>query len=378
MIVKQKEHQVWLDVLRIIAISLMVLAHACDPYVGQFETSKSAFLSGVLTGSFTRACVPLFVMITGVLLLPVNMRMKEFYKKRIGRIIRPLVFWSVVTPLLFHSYFTYIYPNTLNPAIDLANHTLSASVSKILLSVINFNYDTIPLWYLYMLIGLYMVIPIFAVWAEQATKREFKLFLSLWTASLFLPYVVILAPLLGYQGNYGSMAILGKSFWNDYGTFYYFSGFIGYILLGHYLTKYPLSWSLKKTMLIGIPTFLLGYTITSAGFLMMQEYFPGNYQYLEIIWYFTGVNVAMMVIPVFLIVQKMSIKPFPLLKKAASLMFGVYLVHFILIQAAYDVVVQTPIHPFLQIVSIGLLAFISSYAIAWLLQQWSVTRRFIS
>ena len=44
--------------------------------------------------------------------------------------------------------------------------------------------------------------------------------------------------------------------------------------------------------------------LPSAGYLVMQEYFPGNYAYLEIVWLFGGINVFMMTFPVFVIVQK--------------------------------------------------------------------------
>lgn len=41
---------------------------------------------------------------------------------------------------------------------------------------------------------------------------------------------------------------------------------------------------LEKTLAIGIPMFVTGYAITFGGYLIMQEYFPGNYAYLEIVW----------------------------------------------------------------------------------------------
>lgn len=79
---------------------------------------------------------------------------------------------------------------------------------------------------------------------------------------------------------------------------YYVSGFIGYLILAHYLVKYPLQWSWRKTLAIGIPMFVTGYAITFGGYLIMQEYFPGNYAYLEIVWLFGGINVFMMTFPV--------------------------------------------------------------------------------
>lgn len=55
---------------------------------------------------------------------------------------------------------------------------------------------------------------------------------------------------------------------------------------------------LEKTLAIGIPMFMAGYAITFGGYLIMQEYFPGNYAYLEIVWLFGGINVFMMTFPV--------------------------------------------------------------------------------
>ena len=70
---------------------------------------------------------------------------------------------------------------------------------------------------------------------------------------------------------------------------------------------------LEKTLAIGIPMFVTGYAITFGGYLIMQEYFPGNYAYLEIVWLFGGINVFMMTFPVFVCIQKLKIPSSPVL-----------------------------------------------------------------
>lgn len=60
---------------------LVVFAHCCDPFVARFDTDRPTFLQGCALGSAVRCCVPLFVMMTGVLLFPVRNGMSEFYKK---------------------------------------------------------------------------------------------------------------------------------------------------------------------------------------------------------------------------------------------------------------------------------------------------------
>ena len=67
---KKKENIGWIDLLRITACFLVVFAHCCDPFVARFDTDRNTFLQGCALGSAVRSCVPLFVMMTGVLLFP--------------------------------------------------------------------------------------------------------------------------------------------------------------------------------------------------------------------------------------------------------------------------------------------------------------------
>lgn len=80
----EKERIAWVDLLKIIACFLVVFSHNCDPYVAVFDSDRSTFLAGVFSGSLTRSSVPLFVMMTGVLLLPTTRTMSQFYRRRIG------------------------------------------------------------------------------------------------------------------------------------------------------------------------------------------------------------------------------------------------------------------------------------------------------
>lgn len=375
---KTKENYIgWIDLLRVTACFLVVMAHCCDPFVSQFNNNYSEFLAGALWGSFLRPCVPLFVMMTGVLMFPVKMEMAAFYKKRITRIVIPLVFWSIVLPLFFFLYF-HLGATTQNPAISVEEHSLESTLPKLYTFIFNFNYDTTVLWYLYMLIGLYLIIPVVNVWLMQASQKEIKLVLKIWFISLFLPYVQIIAPYLGYTGNYGNMGILGVCEWNPYGTFYYFSGFLGYILLAHYLVRFPLNWSRKKIMSVAVPMFLVGYAITAIGFLITQKYYVDNYAYLEIFWYFSGINVFLMTLPVFIIIQNIEIKDSALLRKMAPLAFGIFLCHFFFVQVSYDLLHPIlPVAAALKIPIIACLTFAMSYVLVWVMSKFAFTQKFI-
>lgn len=378
MIQTQRETIAWVDLLRIITCFLVVLAHACDPFVGKFDDNPEEFLSGALFGSLVRCCVPLFVMISGVLLLPINADMGTFYSKRAKRILIPLVFWSMMLPVLYYLYFNFGIEGTVNPAIVMDNYTLDATLTKMYTFLFNFNYDTTPLWYLYMLIGLYLILPIISAWLIQASQRDIKRFLYVWLVSTLVPYIQMAAPSLGYTGNYGSMGLFGECYWNGFGIFYYFSGFLGFAVLAYYLKRFPLKWSWKRTLSITIPLFVVGYAITALGFILTQKYFPGSYENLEVVWYFYGINVLMMTVAVFITVQKTNMTPSPFLSKVASLTFGIYLCHFIVVQFGYDLVYSNLNLPaYLQIPLIAIIAFSISLLIIWLMSLNKLTRKVI-
>ena len=314
--VPARERIGWVDLLRVIACFLVVFSHSCDAFVAVFDSDRATFLQGALAGSFVRACVPLFVMMSGVLLLPVRTGTGAFYRKRIGRVLLALVFWSLTLPVLYYLYMRYV--GTSSPSIDPALFTGEATLHKMWTFVFNFCYDTTPLWYLYMLIGLYLIMPLISPWLERASRRELQSVLAIWGVTLLLPYVKMLAPALGYTGNYGNTGLYGVCDWNEFGTFHYVSGFAGYLVLAFYLVKFPPAWNWRKTLGICIPTFLAGYLATGLGYVVMQKHFPGNYAYLEIVWYFAGINVFMMTAPVFILVQKAAARPRAWLSRLAG------------------------------------------------------------
>lgn len=376
----EKQNIGWVDMLRVVACFFVVFSHCCDPFVAQFDANREMFLTGVFAGSLMRPCVPLFAMMTAVLLLPIKpgTTVNRFYRKRIGRIIVPLAFWSVALPLMAFLYFTVANPETANMQLSVNDYTTDTLLQRFYTFIFNFNFDTTPLWYLYMLIGLYLIMPMISSWLTQATRKEIKTVLCIWGATLLLPYLKMVAPLLGYKGNYGHMGLYGECDWNVYGTFYYVSGFAGYLILAYYLKRFPLEWSWRKIAAICIPMFIAGYAITSVGYIVTNEHFPGNYAYLEIVWYFTGINVFMMTFPLFVTIQKVDTKPRKWLSQMARLTFGVYLCHFTFTFLSYDLY-DTPALPYLvRIMLAALTTGAISVLLTWIMSKFRFTRIFVS
>ncbi len=377
--VQPRRREAWIDLLRVVACLLVVFAHCCDGFVGAFDTDRSAFITGALMGSLTRPCVPLFVLMTAMLVMPLGegTTLHGFYRKRIGRILPPLIFWSVALPVLFYIYYAHVNPASANPMVDTSAYTPAGVWQKIWLMVFNFNFDTVPLWYLYMLVGLYLIIPILDAWLAKATRREVLTVLRIWGVTLFIPYLKLIAPHVGYTGNFGSMEILCACDWNAYGTFYYLTGFIGYLILAFYMRKWGLQWSAAKTAAICIPMFVVGYAITAGGFIKIQDYYPGDYSYLEVIWYFTGINVFMMTFAILAAFSRLKLRPRRWLTRLASLTFGIYLCHFIFVYVTFDLFGLTSMPAALKILCMTVVSFAAAAAVTWLMRLVPFTRRFI-
>ena len=146
--------------------------------------------------------------------------------------------------------------------------------------------------------------------------------------------------------------------------FYYFAGFNGYLLLGHYLSKGN-NWNIYKTLLISSVLFAVGYAITYIGFGRMVADPKSTEEQIELFFLYGTPNVVLMTIGVFLIVQKIKLSNPFWLKTFANLTkygFGIYMVHYFLVGPSFMVVdlLQVPIP-----VQIPVAAGIT-FACAWL------------
>ena len=356
-----RPHIVWLDVLRLIAILLVIAVHCTDPFNASPESRADPEFNfwGSVYGSALRACVPLFVMMTGFLLLPVKQTMPAFYRKRIPRVFFPFLIWSVLFDLApwfiqavggSAELVTRFFPWEPNPSASFGD-----ALQTIAMIPLTFTVYATPMWYIYALIGLYLYLPIFSAWVERASRREKRFFLLLWFVSLFIPYLT----------EFVSRYHFGTCSWNAFGMFYYFAGFNGYLLLGHYLGKGN-NWSLGKTLSVTIPLFLVGYFITLVGFRHMTSDPNVSEEGMELFFTYCSPNVALMAIAVFLLVQKVNVTS--IRRALANLTrcgFGLYCVHYFFVGPSYMFAqwLGTPV-PLLVPVSM-LFTFVCAWAFAF-------------
>ena len=106
-----------IDVLRIIAAFAVVVIHvACLYSEGKISCNDSFWWFANVFNSFSRWSVPVFIMISGSLLIKDNSfeNTSLFFKNRVKRILIPLVFWSVFF-IGFNKYITGFF--TINDTI---------------------------------------------------------------------------------------------------------------------------------------------------------------------------------------------------------------------------------------------------------------------
>ena len=352
---------VWLDVVRFVAMFAVVMCHCCDPFTfTPSVTSPELKLCGTVYGSLLRPCVPLFVMITGALLLPVKGDAGPFYRKRISRVVWPFALWSVLYSMfpwltgvlgMPKSVVSVCFPYATEPILEQSFTTSALNTARCLL---NFGEIDAHMWYIYLLIGLYLYLPVFSAWVEKASERAKLIFLLVWAVTLFVPY---------YRA-FVNIYLWGSCSWNEFYALYYFAGFNGYLLLGHYLRRHPMP--LKRTLLLGALSFAAGYAVTFTGFLRTSLNPSSTSEQLELFYYFLSPNVVMMTWPIFALCQHVKVRSQRVQQWLASLTecgFGVYMIHFFLTGPSVWLMrtLGTPLY--LQIP----LAAAAAFALAWAL-----------
>lgn len=359
-----KQHVVWLDVVRFVAMFTVVCCHCTDPfnfYPGDLPANiEEIKFWGAAYGSLLRPCVPLFVMITGALLLPVRGDTSVFYRKRISRVFWPFLIWSILYNLF--PWITGVLGFSSDVILDffpysgeeVTRQSLAISLKYIAEIPLNFSIVDVHMWYIYLLIGLYLYMPIFSAWVEKASEKAKLWFLVAWGVSTLLPYY--------YQ--FVSPYIWGGCSWNSFNMLYSFAGFNGYLLLGHYLRNRD--WELSKVLLIGIPMFVIGFAVTFFGFRYVTALPEYSDELLELFFTYCSLNVVMMTVPLFLLAKKVNVRSEKVRSLLANLTmcgFGVYMVHYFFTGPGVLLMRSLGVPVFLQIPAAAVVAFGASWLI---------------
>ncbi len=199
-----KKRERYLDLVRCIAIVLVIGLHVISPYLVQpAHYGTRAWLLCVAGNALFRAGVPLFFMISGYLMLSGTEAEDTFgfYRRRLPRILLPLLCWNVI--------YTYYYALSQGRA---------PSPAELLGNLLNKG-SAYHMWYVYTLLGVYLMTPFLRRVVQGCERRELIVLFALvifpgtirTTVNTFLPvYVYLFEPLMeGYFGYYLLGYLLG-------------------------------------------------------------------------------------------------------------------------------------------------------------------------
>ena len=306
---------VFLDYVRVFACFLVMIVHASENFYGaagstdmagpqSYLPSEADRLWVAVYDGFSRMAVPLFMIVSAFLLAPMKEGQTtwQFYRQRFIRIVPPFFIFMILystLPMLWG---------------QLNEETSLKDLSRIFL-----NFPTLAghLWFMYPLISLYLFIPIISPWLKKATAKEERFFIGLFLLSTCIPYL-----------NRWCGEVWGQCFWNEYHILWYFSGYLGYLVLAHYIHVH-LTWNRSKRLVIGIASMLVGALLTIYSFYVQA--IPGVTLVtpeIEIGWAFCTINCVLLTAGTFLAFTCIGNSKSPrLITEMSKLSYGMYLMH---------------------------------------------------
>jgi len=193
----------YVDVIRAYAIFLVVVSHVFAPICWAMnDYPRSIWWVFNIADSVIRLCVPLFIMISGKLLLG-STRPQSY-----GQFIRRR--FSKVVPAYFVWFMIYRYADV---RLYGAEMNVPLWIRDFLSGVTNNH-----LYFMYIILGLYLIAPLLKRFVQAASIKELRILLALWWGHLTLQFVF---PTV--YSNSGAIATL--------------AGYSGYFVLGYYLDR---------------------------------------------------------------------------------------------------------------------------------------------
>lgn len=280
MVIKMKNRLSNIDLLKVICIFAVILLHVATYNIFEVDYHylvKKNYNIINFYNTITRFCVPCFIMISGMFLLNKNISFKELFKKYILKIfITYIIFSSLYS--LYHYYFN-------------GNNILTTFIA-----------GYYHLWYLYLILGIYLVIPFLKKISSDKKLMQYYLILAL-TFSSIIPYIAQLIKIPGVKTAISHLNL------------HLVLGYTGYFVAGYYFSKNKVN--NKIFYLLGI----LG---------MIINYLTFNGSYIDIDLYdsfFLLPGTAFQSIAIFLFFKNLKLKENYILTYISKLNLGIYLMH---------------------------------------------------
>jgi surface polysaccharide O-acyltransferase-like enzyme len=334
-----KKHIVFIDYLRAVACFMVMMVHVTENFyipdtaagdnMIRIADEANRFWIAFWNGGIARTCVPLFMIASAFLLVPLKpgTTMLGFYRNRFLRIGPPMLIFLVIYAVLpvFMGYFGW-------------------SEAGFFLRRIPLNFPDMAghLWFMYPLISLYLIIPVVSPWLEKASAKDEGVFLGLFALSTFIPFIHKLTP---------HSYVWGECWWNNFHMLWYCSGYLGYLVMAHFI-RFHLKWDRGRKLALGSLCFVLGSAYTAwSHWSMTSVGEPLSLPFIEYAWEFCTPNVLLASFGAFVLFTCIERPSTPrLVADISRLSFGMYLIHiFILIPVSQFFINGNPAQPLLPV-----------------------------
>ncbi len=287
------------DNLKFIAFIMVIIIHVGSRYLYDggvsVESAAGTFIN--ILYCLSRACVPIFFMVSGALLFKSkDISIKKFYKNK---------FFNIVIPFLIIASFTFI--------IDNRNNLNYISIIDFIRKIFEENY-TFHFWYVYSLIQILLLAPFLKKIVDKCNKKELLIFIFV----LFLGTCLVTSIDDVFILFHDSLKM--KLFPNIF-------CYIGYTVLGYYLSNYDIS---KK--LFNLFLFL---SLISMFYMGICTYYISDYANFETFYSYTTINVLFPSITMFLIFKMFFNKKF-FYTGLTKFTYYSYLVHIMILDFFVD------------------------------------------
>jgi len=310
------------------------------------EFKSSAWYLFNIVHDLSRWTIPVLVMISGSLFLSRDIPIKVIYKKYVLRLVIAYFVWSFIYTFLYN----YSFLNRMLVLIKGQYH----------------------LWFIPMIIGLYIIIPLIKPISDDNKKTRYFFILAL-IFTFFLPFISnITNDFLGAIPN-SFDEVINKVIGNF--NMRLVAGYSSYFILGHYLNKTNIS---KKTRIILYILGIIGFILTIVLNLFV------SYKTTQTCTTYSAafsINVLLSSIGIFTWFKYRKYDKKVLNKiilKLSKYSFGAYLAHIFIIKEMNKIIGLTVItNPFLYYFCLFSITAVSSFAISAFLNHIPVLKKYI-
>ncbi len=341
---------VYIDVLRVIACFSVIMIHSSAQYVVKDIGSFNFWVSNIFNG-LARIGVPLFIMISGALMLDKNYQFST--QKIINHIIRMIVFfvfWSVLYCFIF------------NIVGSIIKHE-SIDIIKIIGSLIKGYYH---LWFVYLIIGLYLIVPLLRLWVNDANKKYVEYFIIL---SIIFTYII--PQIISIGSNYSNLFEHINDIIENNLSLKYVGGFTTYFILGWYINNYEL----KNKRIIYILG-LFGVLITIMGTYILSNTTGKALQMHGNLY----INVLFQAVAVFVIIKDKfkNMHTNNLINSISKYSLGIYAIHVLIETIMYRIIKIVNIDfALINIPVVFIVSVVLSYLISFILSKIPVLKKVV-